>query len=274
MPYLPFLHLVTLPVEINASQRALAWLSNSNVTGYDTYPQAKDALKWAAYTYVVAALVLTGHVAVLRISVFGQKGLKLERYLCGVVARLRHNIINLYMMSALNNALFVFLLLVSISCSGSKQAGKAAPQNPEQMTNNNAEALKELSHFPQAKKGYERFVMFPDLQGSADAKSVKIEIIPGKTIMADCNRYALIGKLNEAAVEGWGYAYYEYISDGQMISTKMACPDYPLEERFIPGESRMLNYIKDVPIVVYVPQGFTVKYRIWNANETKEAVTM
>lgn len=47
---------VTLPVEINASQRALAWLNNSNITGYDTAPQAKDALKWAAYTYVVAAL--------------------------------------------------------------------------------------------------------------------------------------------------------------------------------------------------------------------------
>lgn len=48
--------LITLPVEINASQRALTWLSNSNVTGQGTYPQAKDALKWAAYTYVVAAL--------------------------------------------------------------------------------------------------------------------------------------------------------------------------------------------------------------------------
>jgi Zn-dependent membrane protease YugP len=48
--------LVTLPVEINASKRALAWLSNANVTGYDSYPQARDALKWAAYTYVVAAL--------------------------------------------------------------------------------------------------------------------------------------------------------------------------------------------------------------------------
>jgi Zn-dependent membrane protease YugP len=48
--------LVTLPVEIDASRRALTWLSTSNVTGYDSYPQAKDALKWAAYTYVVAAL--------------------------------------------------------------------------------------------------------------------------------------------------------------------------------------------------------------------------
>jgi Zn-dependent membrane protease YugP len=48
--------MITLPVEINASQRALAWLTDSNVTGYDTAPQARDALKWAAYTYVVAAL--------------------------------------------------------------------------------------------------------------------------------------------------------------------------------------------------------------------------
>jgi len=48
--------MVTLPVEINASRRALAWLSNANVTGHDSFPQAKDALKWAAYTYVVAAL--------------------------------------------------------------------------------------------------------------------------------------------------------------------------------------------------------------------------
>ena len=47
---------VTLPVEINASQRALAWLTDSGVTNYSNHSQAKDALKWAAYTYVVAAL--------------------------------------------------------------------------------------------------------------------------------------------------------------------------------------------------------------------------
>lgn len=47
---------ITLPVEINASSRALVWLSNSGITNSSTYPKAKDALKWAAYTYVVAAL--------------------------------------------------------------------------------------------------------------------------------------------------------------------------------------------------------------------------
>jgi uncharacterized protein len=47
---------ITLPVEIDASRRALAWLGNSGVTNYNNHEQAKDALKWAAYTYVVAAL--------------------------------------------------------------------------------------------------------------------------------------------------------------------------------------------------------------------------
>jgi len=47
---------VTLPVEIDASKRALAWLGDSGVTNYSNHSQAKDALKWAAYTYVVAAL--------------------------------------------------------------------------------------------------------------------------------------------------------------------------------------------------------------------------
>ncbi len=47
---------ITLPVEINASKRALAWLSNAGITSYQNHDKAQDALKWAAYTYVVAAL--------------------------------------------------------------------------------------------------------------------------------------------------------------------------------------------------------------------------
>jgi len=47
---------ITLPVEIDASNRALAWLQKTNVTNTEEYPKAKDALKWAALTYVVAAI--------------------------------------------------------------------------------------------------------------------------------------------------------------------------------------------------------------------------
>lgn len=47
---------ITLPVEINASSRAIAWLGNAGITDSQTRPMAIDALKWAAYTYVIAAL--------------------------------------------------------------------------------------------------------------------------------------------------------------------------------------------------------------------------
>src|SRR5919112_82717 len=48
--------IITLPVEIDASRRALAWLNTSRIASTYEYPKAKDALKWAAMTYVVAAL--------------------------------------------------------------------------------------------------------------------------------------------------------------------------------------------------------------------------
>ena len=48
--------LITLPVEFDASRRALAWLQHTNVTNAQEYPKAKNALTWAAMTYVVAAL--------------------------------------------------------------------------------------------------------------------------------------------------------------------------------------------------------------------------
>jgi hypothetical protein len=47
---------ITLPVEINASKRALVWLENTGITSSMNHDKAQDALKWAAYTYVVAAL--------------------------------------------------------------------------------------------------------------------------------------------------------------------------------------------------------------------------
>jgi Zn-dependent membrane protease YugP len=47
---------ITLPVEFDASRRALAWLNTTGVANASEYPKAKDALKWAATTYVVAAL--------------------------------------------------------------------------------------------------------------------------------------------------------------------------------------------------------------------------
>lgn len=53
---------ITLPVEVNASKRALVWLRSSGITTSETHDKAEDALKWAAYTYFIAAL---GSIATL-----------------------------------------------------------------------------------------------------------------------------------------------------------------------------------------------------------------
>ena len=47
---------ITLPVEVNASMRAVSWLKNAGITTYETQPMASEALRSAAYTYVAAAL--------------------------------------------------------------------------------------------------------------------------------------------------------------------------------------------------------------------------
>ena len=54
--------IVTLPVEVNASSRAVQWLGSTGIATYETKPMAEDALKWAAYTYFIAAL---GSIATL-----------------------------------------------------------------------------------------------------------------------------------------------------------------------------------------------------------------
>ncbi|MEB2778791.1 zinc metallopeptidase [Algoriphagus sp. C2-6-M1] len=63
--------LVTLPVEFDASNRALAWVKTRNIVTPDEYAMSKDALKWAAMTYVVAALAALTTLAYYIMIFFG-----------------------------------------------------------------------------------------------------------------------------------------------------------------------------------------------------------
>ena len=63
--------LVTLPVEFDASKRALVWIQNSGISTAGEYEQSKDALKWAAMTYVIAALGALVTLAYFVLSFFG-----------------------------------------------------------------------------------------------------------------------------------------------------------------------------------------------------------
>jgi Zn-dependent membrane protease YugP len=63
--------LITLPVEYDASHRALAWLKNKNMLSQEEYKGAEDSLKWAARTYLVAAIGAVAMLLFWALRVFG-----------------------------------------------------------------------------------------------------------------------------------------------------------------------------------------------------------
>ncbi len=64
---------ITLPVEYDASNRALAWLKNKNMVSQQEFAGAEDALKWAARTYVVAAIGALASLIYWAFQVFGRR---------------------------------------------------------------------------------------------------------------------------------------------------------------------------------------------------------
>ncbi|UKM65901.1 zinc metallopeptidase [Flavobacteriaceae bacterium GSB9] len=62
---------ITLPVEYDASNRALAWLKNKNMVSQQEYAGSEDALKWAARTYLVAAIGALANLVYWGFQIFG-----------------------------------------------------------------------------------------------------------------------------------------------------------------------------------------------------------
>lgn len=119
-----------------------------------------------------------------------------------------------------------------------------------------------LSAFPTEKEGFERFILLLPYSNTPD--DLKVEIIPGQVAYVDCNRHVLSGSFSREIVDGWGFDYYVFTSDGIMAATRMACIDPPVRT-FVPAATEFVRYNGLVPIVVFAPVGFEVRYRIWEA---------
>jgi ecotin len=124
-----------------------------------------------------------------------------------------------------------------------------------------------LKPFPAAKQGMQRYVI--TLENKANESDYKVEVFAGKTMKVDCNHHGLIGNFETKTVKGWGYTYYNFQSKGRTTSTLMGCPDNTLKDAFI-ASSKALRYNSKLPLVVYVPEGFEVRYRIWERQEKEE----
>lgn len=148
----------------------------------------------------------------------------------------------------------------------------SSPFAIEKVLNHTAEteATEALKAYPESLKGYDRYVLFlPEIKNST--KERKVEIIPGVTTEVDCNKHGLTGAFVEKSVDGWGYSYLVFESDGGVRSTLMACPDNTRRTEVVTGPTHLLNYNSRLPIVVFIPKkdNFSVQYRVWEAGELK-----
>ena len=127
-----------------------------------------------------------------------------------------------------------------------------------------ASAVQNLESWPPLESGMSRQVIrVPVVDNEYDRK---VELQIGKMIPVDCNQHRFGGELERESIQGWGYSYYIIRKIGGPMSTMMACPENSKKKMTfvgVGGEPLFVRYNSKLPLVIYVPTGFEVRYRIW-----------
>jgi len=119
--------------------------------------------------------------------------------------------------------------------------------------------------FPKAKEGYQRHIVeVPERENEYDHR---VELLIGKNMMVDCNHHSFSADITSVTLQGWGYTYLEVDNIQSGPTTMMACPE-PKTEKYISIRDELRRYNSRSPLVVYVPKGYEVRYRIWSAEQT------
>ena len=154
----------------------------------------------------------------------------------------------------MNRSIFALLLALGLGVQGAALA-----------------AADDLKPYPAAKPGQQRLVIRLPVLDQPDEH--KLELLVGKTMQVDCNRRFFGAKLTTKVAQGWGFDYHVVGPIGPAASTMMACsPDEPKRDEFVranltgaSGEAALLRYNPKLPVVVFVPDGFELRYRVWRA---------
>ena len=128
----------------------------------------------------------------------------------------------------------------------------------------------ELGAFPPAQEGMKRFAIALPHKERGEEDDFRVELIVGREMLTDgVNLVRLGNAIEPRTLEGWGYTFYEVTEPFETISTLMAPPEgAPKVKAFVTAAPLHIRYNSRLPIVVYAPNGYEVRYRIWSASET------
>jgi ecotin len=155
---------------------------------------------------------------------------------------------------------------------GSESTASENDHEPEWMT----QARKQLKAYPPAEEGMVRYVLF--LEPKQDESRFQVELAAGKVIETDgVNTYRFGGSIKQEVVKGWGYTKHVVAAGAfdNVMSTRIGVPPgQPKVKKFVAvgGGPEMVRYNSKLPIVVYVPAGGEVRYRVWEAPPQMTAV--
>ncbi len=126
----------------------------------------------------------------------------------------------------------------------------------------------QLKAFPAAGEGMVRHVIELGHKTRAEEGVFKVELVAGKTQMTDgVNQMRHACSIEARPLKGWGYTFYEVVGKDLTMGTRMAAPPgAPKVKAFVSGAPLTIRYNSRLPIVVYAPKGYEVKYRIWRAD--------
>jgi len=123
----------------------------------------------------------------------------------------------------------------------------------------------DLSIFPKPAKGYKMMVIEVPHSSNTDKK---ISFYASKFMDTDtCNNYILSGTFEMKDLQGWGYHYYEFKTNGNVISTQMGCGENKTIGRLVNSQAETITYNGKMPTIIYIPENLTVQFKIYSADD-------
>ncbi|MBU2952095.1 serine protease inhibitor ecotin [Tamlana agarivorans] len=161
------------------------------------------------------------------------------------------------------NILMLSIILLVCSCKAQNTTNKKEDAMPKSET-----VTHDISMYPKANNNQLRHII--NLPKTEDDFDFKVEIYAGKMAEVDCNQSTLSGSFKAETVSGWGYSYYNFDTNGQIASTRRMCPDNSKHQAFVQTQGEIVRYNSKLPIVVYTPKGYEVRYKIWSRNTSEK----